>query len=163
MMTEFKRTQRDYPLSFKIAVVEQVEKGEMTYKQAQQRYGIQGRSTVLVWLRKYGRLDWSPGLPDLVKRKLPVTQTTIPLTPEQRIRELEAQLELANQKADFFESVINVLKNDYGVSIVKKRPGKSGPQNNCDACMSDPGTQQTGMVSGQRKAQKTAGTSCSGS
>lgn len=33
-MTEFKRTQRDYPLSFKIAVVEQVEKGEMTYKQA---------------------------------------------------------------------------------------------------------------------------------
>ncbi len=125
MMTEFKRTQRDYPLSFKIAVVEQVEKGEMTYKQTQQRYGIQGRSTVLVWLRKYGQLDWSPGLPNLVKRKLPVTQTTIPLTPEQRIRELEAQLELANQKAEFFESVINVLKNDYGVSIVKKRPGKS--------------------------------------
>ncbi|EYD80463.1 putative iSPsy11, transposase OrfA [Escherichia coli 1-176-05_S3_C2] len=30
-----------------------------------------------------------------------MTQTTIPLTPEQRIRELEAQLELANQKADF--------------------------------------------------------------
>ncbi|KYE62502.1 transposase, partial [Salmonella enterica subsp. enterica serovar Typhimurium] len=44
---------------------------------------------------------------------------------EQRIRELEEQLELANQKAEFFESVINVLKNDYGVSVVKKRPGKS--------------------------------------
>ncbi|WP_407649582.1 integrase core domain-containing protein [Citrobacter enshiensis] len=57
MMTELKRTHRDYPLSFKIAVVEQVEKGEMTYKQALQRYGIQGRFTVLVWLRKYGRLD----------------------------------------------------------------------------------------------------------
>lgn len=54
-----------------------------------------------VWLRKYGRLDWSPGLHGLVKRKLPVTQTTTPLTPEQRIRELEEQLELANQKADF--------------------------------------------------------------
>ncbi len=48
MMTEFKRTQRDYPLSFKIAVVEQVEKGEMTYKQAQQRYGIQGRSAIVL-------------------------------------------------------------------------------------------------------------------
>ncbi|ULR31680.1 IS3 family transposase [Dickeya fangzhongdai] len=120
MMTEFKRTQRDYPLSFKIAVVEQVEKGEMTYKQAQQRYGIQGRSTVLVWLRKYGRLDWSPGLPNLVKRKLLVAQTNTPLTPEQRIKELEEQLELANQKAEFFESVINVLKNDYGVSVGKK-------------------------------------------
>ena len=110
MMTEFKRTQRDYPLSFKIAVVEQVEKGEMTYKQAQQRYGIQGRSTVLVWLRKYGRLAWSPGLPDLVKRKLPVTQTTIPLTPEQRIRELEAQLELANQKLSFLSQLSMSLK-----------------------------------------------------
>ncbi|MGX0609309.1 hypothetical protein ACUXIL_004257, partial [Ralstonia pickettii] len=32
-------------------MVEQVEKGELTYKGAQRRYGIQGRSTVLVWLR----------------------------------------------------------------------------------------------------------------
>lgn len=46
-----KRTQRDYSLAFKLAVVNQVEKGELTYKQAQERYGIQGRSTVLVWLR----------------------------------------------------------------------------------------------------------------
>ncbi|CFQ22035.1 transposase IS1669 [Yersinia enterocolitica] len=53
-----KRTQRDYPLSFKLAVVEQVKKGEMTYRQAQDRYGIQGRSTVLTWLRKFGQLDW---------------------------------------------------------------------------------------------------------
>ncbi len=48
-----------------------------------------------------------------------MAQTTIPLTPEQRIRELEEQLELANQKAEFFESVINVLKNDYGVRKYK--------------------------------------------
>ncbi|MBH9343988.1 IS3 family transposase, partial [Pseudomonas paraeruginosa] len=40
-----KRTQRDYSLSFKLAVVDQIEKGELTYKQAQVRYGIQGRST----------------------------------------------------------------------------------------------------------------------
>lgn len=124
-MTEFKRTQRDYPLSFKVAVVEQVEKGEMTYKQAQQRYGIQGRSTVLVWLRKYGRLDWNPGTPGLSKRRLSVPKINMPLTPEQKIRELEEQLKLANQKAEFFEAVINVLKSDYGVSIVKKRPSKS--------------------------------------
>ena len=39
-------------------VVEQVERGELTYKEAQQRYGIQGRSTVLSWLRKHGHLDW---------------------------------------------------------------------------------------------------------
>lgn len=38
-----KRTQRDYSLTFKLAVVDQIEKGELTYKQAQTRYGIQGR------------------------------------------------------------------------------------------------------------------------
>ncbi len=48
-----KRTQRDFTLPFKLAVVESVEKGDMTYKQAQKVYGIQGRSTVLVWLRKH--------------------------------------------------------------------------------------------------------------
>ncbi|MBN9285013.1 helix-turn-helix domain-containing protein, partial [Flavobacterium sp.] len=49
-----KRTQKDYNMAFKLAVVSRVEQGEMTYKQAQTVYGIQGRSTVLVWLRKYG-------------------------------------------------------------------------------------------------------------
>ncbi len=29
-----------------------------------------------------------------------------------------------SQKAQFFEALVDVLKNDYGVSIVKKRPGK---------------------------------------
>lgn len=124
-MAEFKRTQRDYPLSFKIAVVEQVEKGEITYKQAQLRYGIQGRSTVLTWLRKHGHLNWAPGLPHLASRELPMNQTPTPLTPEQRIRELEEQLELVTQKAEFLDAVVNVLKNDYGISVIKKRPGKS--------------------------------------
>jgi len=60
MESGIKRTQRDYTLAFKLSVVDQVEKGELTYKQAQQRYGIQGRSTVLVWLRKHGRQSWGP-------------------------------------------------------------------------------------------------------
>ena len=55
MKSEIRRSQRDYSLAFKLSVVEQVEKGELTYKEAQRRYGIQGRSTVLVWLRKHGR------------------------------------------------------------------------------------------------------------
>ncbi|NVC92760.1 transposase, partial [Vibrio natriegens] len=62
MKSTSKRTQRDYSLAFKLTVVDQVEKGEMTYIQAQERYGIQGRSTVLVWLRKHGQLNWSKGI-----------------------------------------------------------------------------------------------------
>ncbi|SDX42156.1 hypothetical protein SAMN04515617_103288 [Collimonas sp. OK242] len=58
MGSKSKRTQRDCSLAFKLPVVEQVEKGELSYIEAQCRYGIQGRSTVLVWLRKYGLQDW---------------------------------------------------------------------------------------------------------
>ncbi|MDT7519545.1 hypothetical protein RAE19_12635 [Rhodoferax sp. TBRC 17660] len=35
MESGIKRTQRDYTLAFKLSVVDQVEKGELTYKEAQ--------------------------------------------------------------------------------------------------------------------------------
>jgi len=123
-----KRTQRDYSLTFKLAVVDQLEKGELTYKQAQARYGIQGRSTVLVWLRKHGRQDWSQGASLRADRSQTMTDPK-DLTPEQRIKELEQQLQFMSQKVQFFEAVVDVLKKDYGVSIVKKRPGKSSRKN----------------------------------
>lgn len=45
-----KRTQKDYSLAFKLQVVDEIEKGCLTYKESQKKYGIYGKSTVLVWL-----------------------------------------------------------------------------------------------------------------
>lgn len=120
-----KRTQRDYTLAFKLSVVAQVEKGELSYKQAQERYGIQGRSTVLVWLRKHGRQNW--GAMAHYGRMSEPTQSVsgLGLSPEQRIKELEVQLKEAREKSQFFEAVIDVLKKGYGVRVVKKPAGKS--------------------------------------
>lgn len=125
MGSEEKRTQRDYTLAFKLSVVDQVEKGELSYKQAQVRYGIQGRSTVLVWLRKHGYQDWGGGDSPAVRRSSPMNKSPLPLTPEQQIKALEVQLRAAEEKARLFEAVIDVLKKDYGVKIVKKPSGKS--------------------------------------
>lgn len=126
MNTIPKRTQRNYSLAFKLSVIEQVENGEMTYKQAQDRYGIQGCSTVLVWLRKHGQLDWSGGTPSFYRGGSVMSdEPKRPSTPEQRIKELEQKLAESEQKAAFFEAVINVLKKDYGVNVVKKQRGKS--------------------------------------
>ena len=122
MESGLKRTQRDYTLAFKLAVVDQVEKGELTYKQAQQRYGIQGRSTVLVWLRKHGRLGWGYAASCA---SMPKDKTPTPLTPEQQIKALQVQLKQATEKAQLFEAVLDVLKKDYGVRVVKKPLGKS--------------------------------------
>ncbi|EGU53182.1 ISVisp4 transposase OrfA [Vibrio nigripulchritudo ATCC 27043] len=46
-----------------------------------------------------------------------------PPTPEQRIKELEKQLEDAKLKADFFETVVNVMERDYGAKVTKKPRG----------------------------------------
>lgn len=117
-----KRTQRDYTLAFKLTVVQQVEKGELTYKQAQVQYGIQGRSTVLVWLRKHGRQGWGRAASCAA---MPPDKQTTALTPEQQIKSLQVQLKLANEKARLFEAMLDVLKKDYGVRVVKKPLGKS--------------------------------------
>lgn len=111
-----RRSQRDYTLAFKISVVEEVEKGILTYKQSQKKYGIQGRSTVLVWLRKLGNLDWS--LPQL--NAMPSQDPT----PEQRIKELEAALELEKQKNLLLTTVIDIAEKQYGLAIRKKSSPK---------------------------------------
>ena len=120
-----KRTQRDYTLAFKLAVVDEVEKGELTYKQAQKRYGIQGRSTVLVWLRRHGRQDWGSLRGPNQRRSDPVSKSPMPQTPEQRIKELETQLKDANQKAQLFEAMLEVIHKEYGVKLPKKHSGES--------------------------------------
>ena len=73
--TRSKRTQRDYTLGFKLQVVVAVEKGDMTYKQAQRIYGIQGRSTVLTWLRKHGKMDWTHPVQLTMPKTPPAAET----------------------------------------------------------------------------------------
>lgn len=120
MATEGKRTQSDYTQAFKLGVVGAVEKGEITYKQAQRKFGIQGRSTVLVWLRRYGQQDWSPLAMKLLRCHGGKDMST-PLSPEQRIKQLEAELERSRQQSLVYKTMLDVLAKEHGVGIVKKR------------------------------------------
>ena len=118
-----KRTQRDYNLGFKLAVVSQVEKGEMTYKQAQKAYGIQGRSTVLVWLRKHGTLDWSQP----IRIAVPKSKET----PAQRIKRLERELSDEKLRNEILNKMIDLSDKQYGTAIRKKfSPKQSGASDN---------------------------------
>jgi transposase-like protein len=118
-----RRSQRHYSLAFKLSVVDQVEKGELSYKEAQRRYGIQGRSTVLVWLRNTA-LGLDPMCLNSRAGEQVYERANPPAPPERRIKELEEQLALSIQKAQLSEAVVSVLKNDYCVSVVKKRSSK---------------------------------------
>ena len=104
-----KKTQKDYSLAFKLQVVDEIEKGYLTYKQSQKKYGIQGRSTVLVWLRKHGILDWKSKLP--MKNKKPPKSQISEL--ERRIKRLEAEKEILNR-------AIDIADDTLGTEIRKK-------------------------------------------
>ena len=109
-----KRSQRDYTLGFKLSVISQVEKGDMTYKQAQERYGIQGRSTVLTWLRKHGTLDWSR--PPKYLRAMPKSKET----PAQKVKRLERELADEKLKTLILNKTIDYSDTHLGTSLRKK-------------------------------------------
>jgi len=111
-LQKVKRTQRDYNMGFKLAVVSQVEQGEFTYKQAQKAYGIQGRSTVLVWLRKHGTLDWS----NPISNQMPKSKET----PAQKIKRLERELSDEKLKNKVLNTMIDISDKQYGTAIRKK-------------------------------------------
>ena len=110
-----RRTQRDYTMGFKLQVVAAVEKGDMTYKQAQGIYGIQGRSTVLTWLRKHGKLDWT----DPVRLAMPKTPKANE-TPAQKIKRLERELDDERLRNLLLNEMVDILDAEYGAGLRKK-------------------------------------------
>ena len=104
-----RKSQRDYSLAFKLELVNSIEKGELTYRQAQKRYGIQGRSTVLVWLRKHGTLDWISKVP--MKKKAP---------PKTYISQLEAKIKRLEAEKEILNRAIDIADDMLGADIRKK-------------------------------------------
>ena len=108
-----KRSQKDYSLSFKLSVVSEVEHGAVSVTGAQKKYGIQGRATVINWLRKYGTFDWENQTP-----------SNMPKRTEQKLLEkqkafLEQQVEQADKKAIFFDMMIDMAEKEFNIAIRK--------------------------------------------
>ncbi len=119
-----KRTQKDYSLAFKLQVVDEVEKGLLTWKQSQRKYGIQGRSTVLVWLRKHGTLDWKSKTP--MKKKAPPKTYISEL--EKKIKRLEAEKEILNRAIDIADDILNTEIRKKYLPLSQAASDKQGKQ-----------------------------------
>ena len=104
-----KRTQKDYTLAFKLQVVDEVEKGELSQDAAQRKYGIQGNATILVWLRKHGRLDWS------AKRNMGKKAT-----PNKKIKELEKKIKRLEDEKEILNTAIDIADDMLHTDIRKK-------------------------------------------
>jgi transposase-like protein len=117
-----KRTQKDYTMSFKLQVVQEIESGELSTHSACRKYGIQSRSTIVQWLRKFGNFDWENQTPSNMRK-----------SPEQKIMELETQVKLlekqkafleqqafvADKKAIIFDMMIDIAEKEYKIDIRK--------------------------------------------
>jgi transposase-like protein len=49
-------------MSFKLQIVQEIERG-LTVTESTKTYGIQNRTTVVKWLRKFGNFDWENQTP----------------------------------------------------------------------------------------------------
>jgi transposase-like protein len=122
-----KRTQKDYSLSLKLQIVQEIEQGLLTTTGALEKYGVQAASTVRTWLKKYGNFDYQYTIRKGMSK-----------TPEQRILELEQQVRLlekqksraehladrADKKAILFDMMIDYAEKEFNIPIRKKQEPK---------------------------------------
>ena len=117
-----KRTQKDYSLSFKMGVVQEIERGELTAREAKVKYGVQGDSTIVKWLRKYGNFDWEhqtpSNMPKSQEQKLMELEQRVKLLEKQKAQ-LEKQAEQADKKAIIFDMMIDLAEQEYNIPIRK--------------------------------------------
>jgi len=120
-----KRTQRDYSVSLKLQIVQQIEQGKLSTKAAQRAYGIQSRATVTNWLRKYGNFDWEnqtpSNMPKSPERKIMELEAKVKLLEKQKAM-LEQQAHVADSKAIIFDMMIDLAEKEYQIDIRKNSP-----------------------------------------
>lgn len=117
-----KRTQKDYSISFKLSVVSEIERGEISITGAKKKYGIQGDRTITNWLRKYGNFDWEnqtpSNMPKSKDQKILELEQKIKLLEKQKAF-LEKQAETSDKKAIFFDMMIDMAEKEFNIPIRK--------------------------------------------
>jgi transposase len=103
-----------YDEAFKIRVVQEVESGQLSKDAARRKYGIRGKTTVLSWCRKYGREEY-PYMPGTISKKQLTGDEK-----DQRIAELERQVQQARIAIEALESLIEVANEMYRTDLKKK-------------------------------------------
>ena len=108
-----KRTQRDNPMPFKMAVVQEVERTGIGICAVARKYGIQSETTVTAWLRKYGNFDV------VNKTNKPMGKSKEPKLLERQNNRLQHELEMKDHKVAFFDMMIDMAEKEFKIAIRK--------------------------------------------
>lgn len=117
-----KRTQKDYSMSFKLSVVREYETTNISYAALDKKYGIQGKHTIAVWVRKYGNFDYEnktdKEMPKTKEQELMELREKIKYLERKNAR-LEQELEQKDHKVAIFDMLINIAEEEYKIDIRK--------------------------------------------
>lgn len=118
-----KRTQKDYPISFKMSVVDEFERGGIGYAALARKYGVQARSTVRMWVEKYGTFDREYQIPSPMpksqEQKIMELEQKVKLLEKQKAK-LEREVVTSDKKAVIFDMMISLAEKEYNIPIRKK-------------------------------------------
>ena len=110
-------------MSFKLSVVDEIERQGLSYTVAARRYGIQARSTVRMWVEKYGTFEReykiSTPMPKSQEQKIMELEQKVKLLEKQKAK-LERDVETSDKKAVIFDMMIDLAEKEYNISIRKK-------------------------------------------
>lgn len=102
----YKRWSNRYSYAYKMEVIQAVESGQMSQRQAMRKYGV-NRKTIMDWVKKFGNLE---------KKYLDMGEKT----PQQEIVELKASLRVLNAENETLKYVMEIIQEEYGEDVVKK-------------------------------------------
>jgi len=100
------RYKNRYSYSYKVAVIEAIESGQLSQNQAAKKYGVH-RKTISGWIKKYSIFEKK--LKDMGGK-----------SPQQEIVELKAQLRAAETENEVLRYIAQVIQEECGDDILKK-------------------------------------------
>ncbi len=103
-------SEKHYSEAFKRQVVREFEQVGRKKNDLKKKYQIGGKSTVLQWCRKYGRLAY----PKTSVRGRPLKDPQ-----QRRIKELERELKEAKEKLMVYEKLLEITNRNLGEDVRK--------------------------------------------
>ena len=106
---------KDYPLTFKRWIAQEIEAKRISLRQAKEKYVIpEDDATIYKWIERYGQGK------ELSLATMTAKEKQEKVFLENRIKELEKALEMAKFKNIAMETMIDIAEDQLKISIRKK-------------------------------------------
>lgn len=117
--------QKKFSEAQKRIIVVEVLSGKLTKEEARRRYKIKSKSAILEWMRILAGGNRRDVTLDPINK---LKNMSIPdkklLELQDKIKQLEEQLELSELKGRAYQIMVEIAKEDYGIDLEKKNGAK---------------------------------------